>query len=156
MLIYLIAYSAMSAFVLYYLMVVDCKQKRTTALTVQFALRVMIHPLRLSSLSHSSTAGVFYHMIMDAFSAMGALINAFHVPERWFPGKFDYILNGHTIMHVVALLCIVIGRQGFLLDMQWLNDVHTCPSVVHDLTLATVNGVGKDLIHSLNWFWAVI
>ena len=140
---------SLSATVLYYLMVIDCKQKRVTALTAQFALRVMIHPLRLSSLSHSSTAGIYYHMIMDAISAVGALINALHIPERWFPGKVDYVLNGHTLMHVAALLCIIIGRQGFLFDMQWLNDVGTCPSIVHDLSLSGFGGVGKELIRSI-------
>lgn len=149
MFVYLVAYMSLSATVLYYLMVIDCKQKRVTALTAQFALRVMIHPLRLSSLSHSSTAGIYYHMIMDAISAVGALINALHIPERWFPGKVDYVLNGHTLMHVAALLCIIIGRQGFLFDMQWLNDVGTCPSIVHDLSLSGFGGVGKELIRSI-------
>ena len=129
---YLLVYSFVSAYVLFYLMVVDCKQKRTSALTVQFVLRVLLHPLRLSSLSHSSTSGVCYYMAMDVVSAVGALINTFHVPERWCPGKLDYVLNGHTIMHVAAIACIVIARYGFLSDVLWLNEVGTCPTIVSD------------------------
>ncbi len=130
---YLILYFFVSAYVLFYLMVVDCKQRRTLALTVQFALRVLVHPLRLSSFSHSSTSGVYYYVLMDAVSAAGALINAFHIPERWFPGKLDYVLNGHTIMHVAAVVCVAISRYGFLSDMLWLNEVGTCPTFVSDL-----------------------
>ncbi len=127
---YLLLYSFVSAYVLFYLMVIDCKQKRTFALTVQFTLRVLVHPLRLSSLSHSSTSGVYYYMFMDAVSAAGALINAFHVPERWFPGKLDYVFNGHTIMHIAAILCVSIARYGFLSDMAWLNEIGVCPTDV--------------------------
>lgn len=25
-------------------------------------------------------------------------------PERWFPGKFDYVGSGHQIMHVMVVL----------------------------------------------------
>ena len=65
---------------------------------------------------------------MDAISATGAVVNALHVPERWFPGKMDYFLNGHTLMHIAAFLSLVVARQGFLCDMRWLNEVATCPS----------------------------
>ena len=148
--LYIFVYSCLSAYVLFYLMVVDCKQKRTSALTAQFALRVLLHPLRLSSLSHSSVSSIPYHMTTDAISAVGALINACHIPERWFPGKFDYVCNGHTLMHIAALLCVVFGRQGFLCDMQWLNEAGTCPAYVGDLSVSSIKGIGGELIHSIS------
>ncbi len=128
MLAYFSIYSLLSAYVLYYLMISDCKRKRVVGLTIQFLVRVFIHPLRLSPLSFSSSAAVKYYLLMDVVSSVGALINALHIPERWFPGKMDYIFNGHTLMHLAALFSIAIARQGFLRDMAWLNDVGSCPT----------------------------
>lgn len=123
---YFALYFSFSAYVLYYLMVVDCKRKRVIALTVQFFVRVCIHPLRYS-LSFTSSAAVKYYFGMDIISAFGAVVNALHIPERWFPGKLDYVFNGHTLMHIAALLALIVARQGFLCDMTWLNDVGSCP-----------------------------
>ena len=125
MVTYFAVYSSFSCYVLYYLMVVDCKRKRVGALTAQFFVRMLIHVLRLSPLSSSSTAAVKFYLLMDVISAIGAVINALHVPERWFPGKLDYVLNGHTLMHVAAVLSLMVARQGFLCDMAWLNEVGT-------------------------------
>ena len=131
MVLYFTMYSLFSMTVLYYLMVVDCKKKRVGALTAQFFLRILLHPLRLSSLSNAAVTSVYYYMVMDVISAVGALVNAHHIPERWFPGKLDYVLNGHTLMHMAALLSLAIGRQGFLSDMKWLNTVQDCPNMTH-------------------------
>lgn len=125
---YFCVYGLLSLYVLYYLMIEDCKKKRTVALTVQFFVRILLYPLRFSSLSAvSSRAAIKYYFMMDMISAVGAIINALHVPERWFPGKLDYVLNGHTLMHVAGLVGLAIARQGFLCDMAWLNGVGACP-----------------------------
>lgn len=126
--IFFTLHTSFSMYVLYYLMMEDCKKKRTVALTIQFFVRIMIYPLRLSSFSISSTAAVKYYFIMDIISATGAVINALHIPERWFPGKLDYVLNGHTLMHIAAFLSVVVARQGFLCDMTWLNSAGVCPT----------------------------
>lgn len=127
---YFAVYLSLSAYVLYYLMVVDCKRKRVIALTVQFFVRMLVHPLRLSPLSISSSAAVKYYLVMDSVSAIGAVVNALHIPERWFPGRMDYVLNGHTLMHVAAMVSLAFARQGFLCDMAWLNNDGGCPSNV--------------------------
>jgi hypothetical protein len=124
---YFTLYASFSVYVLYYLMVEDCKKKRTVALTLQFFVRILIYPLRLSSFSVSSSAAVKYYIVMDMVSAVGAVINALHIPERWFPGKLDYMLNGHTLMHIAAVVSVVVARQGFLHDMTWLNGAGLCP-----------------------------
>lgn len=141
MMAYFVFYACFSLYVFYYLMVVDCKRKRAAALTAQFFIRVLIHPLRLSPLSGSGQAAVKYYFIMDAISAVGALVNAFHIPERWFPGKLDYVLNGHTLMHVAAVLSLMVARQGFLCDMTWINEVGMC-SGNHTAGLALGTGTG--------------
>ena len=128
MVIYLLVYLPFSVYVLYYLMVEDCKRKRVKALTLQFFVRILIHPFRLSPLSFSNPLAVKYYIIMDMISAVGAIINALHIPERWFPGRLDYLFNGHTLMHVAAVVSLIIARQGFLSDMMWLNNFSSCPA----------------------------
>ena len=124
---YLAVYFTLSAIVLYYLMIQDCKRKRVAALTAQSILRFTTHPLRLSSVSLSSTEAVFYYVIMDIVTSIGALINGFHVPERWLPGKvFDYVCNGHSLMHIAAILGLLMGKYGFYSDMRWLKDIGSC------------------------------
>lgn len=120
-------YLAVSLLVLYCLMLVASKRERVTALTVQLAVRFLLtHPFRLASVSPVSLQALKYYITVDAISAVGALINAHHIPERWLPGKLDYVCNGHTLMHVAAILTVAIGRRGFLLDMAWLNGERTC------------------------------
>ena len=125
--LYLTAYLLLSAIVLYYLMIQDCKRKRVAALTAQSVLRFLLHPLRLSSISQSSTDAVWYYIMMDAVTSIGALINGFHIPERWMRGKsFDYVLNGHSLMHIAAIVGLLVGRYGFFSDMYWLNSTASC------------------------------
>lgn len=130
--LFVATYFMLSAVVLYYLMVQDCKKKRVAALTTQFVLRVLIHPLRLSPLSQSSTDAVYYYIIMDIITSIGALINIYHVPERWMPGKVDYVFNSHSLMHVTAVLGLLVGKYGFFSDMHWLNNVASCHSIVNE------------------------
>lgn len=145
MLAYFTLYFSFSLYVLYYLMVVDCKRKRVVALTAQFFVRILIHPLRLSPLSGSSPAAVKYYLVMDAISAVGAVINAVHMPERWFPGKLDYVLNGHTLMHVAAVLSLMVARQGFLCDMSWLNQGASCSANVTAPAAALLQATSQGL-----------
>ncbi len=124
--IYLLWYLLLSMVVVYYLLVFDCKRRRVVALTIQFFFRVLIHVVRLSPYAKTNPEAIKFLITTDAVSAFGALINALHVPERWAPGKVDYALNGHSLMHIAAFLCIAIGRQGFLLDMVWLGQHGVC------------------------------
>lgn len=130
-LIYLLLYMLISLVVLYYLLVVDCKRQRVAALTAQFVFRVSVHFVRLSpSLSPAPREALKYLITMDVMSAVGGLINALHVPERWLPSRLNYVCNGHSLMHVVAFLSLAVGRQGFLIDMKWLNSGATCTQSV--------------------------
>ena len=116
----------LSFIVLYYLLVEDCKRKRVVALTVQFMFRVLVSLVRLTPYASTYPEAFKYYLMMDAISAMGALINALHIPEKWVPGKLDYVFNGHNLMHIAAFMTLAVGRQGFLLDMAWLNSGGVC------------------------------
>ena len=129
--VYLLLYMLISLTVLYYLLVVDGKRQRVAALTTQFVFRIVVHFVRLSP-GHSPARrdALKYLVTMDAMSAVGALINVFHIPERWLPSRLNYVCNGHSLMHIVAFLSLVVGRQGFFIDMQWLNSGAVCTQSV--------------------------
>lgn len=133
MLAYFSLYMSFSVYTLYYLMVLDCKRKRVIALIFQFFVRILINPIRISPLSYTSPAAAKYYFSTDITSAIGAVVNALHVPERWFPGKLDYFLNGHTLMHIAAFVSILTARYGFLHDMTWMNEVGSCPAEASSL-----------------------
>eukprot|EP00741_Cyanophora_paradoxa_P025328 tig00000367_g24447.t1 len=46
--------------------------------------------------------------LMGALYLVGAVIYSMRIPERWFPGRFDYFLSSHQIFHclVVAAACV--------------------------------------------------
>ena len=123
---YFLIWYLMVALVVLYYMLVESKRQRAMALTVQFVFLVLSHLFRLTPLASTNPEAFSYYIAMDIFSAIGALINAFHVPERWIPGKVDYVFNGHTLMHICAFVGLAVGRHAFVLDMLWLNNDATC------------------------------
>ena len=129
--VYLLSYVLISLTVLYYLLVVDSKRQRVAALTTQFVFRIVVHFVRLSPGHFPARRDALKYLVtMDAMSAVGALINVFHIPERWLPSRLNYVCNGHSLMHIVAFLSLVVGRRGFFIDMQWLNSGAVCTQSV--------------------------
>ena len=124
---YLVMYMLLSLVVLYYVVVVDCKRKRVLGLTVQFFFRSLVQLLRLTSFVTAPLTTFHYYVIVYVVSSVGALINTLHVPECWFPGRCDYVLNGHSMMHVAAFLSVALGKHAMLMDLTWLTDNPNCP-----------------------------
>lgn len=126
---YMTSYAAVSLFSLRCLLLVDSKRARLAVLSMQFVYRVMATVLRVFLLPSNDPRlqAVSALVATDFLSLVGACINAFHVPERWFPlGSPVYIFNGHSLMHVVGVVMLVVARRGFLLDMQWINAGGVC------------------------------
>jgi len=48
--------------------------------------------------------GFSWLLLSAAFYLTGALIYAKRIPERWFPGKFDYYFASHQIFHIHVVL----------------------------------------------------
>ena len=125
---YMAAYALVSAVSLRYLLLVDSKRARLAVLSLQFVFRVMATVSRAFLLSPSDPRLQAFSLFVatDVLSLVGASINAFHIPERWFPINPVYIFNGHSLMHVVGVVMLMVARRGFLLDMQWLNHDGVC------------------------------
>ncbi|KAK9687414.1 hypothetical protein K7432_014799 [Basidiobolus ranarum] len=57
----------------------------------------------------------------------GALIYASRVPEKWFPGKFDYIGHSHQIFHVCVVVAAVFHYIGVVKAYRWSHlDENSC------------------------------
>lgn len=123
---YMSWYFVLSVVVLWYFLSAKSKCERVFALTVQYAFRIVVLLLRVSPLGVGSAQSLWCYVTMECLTVPGALINACHIPERWLPGKVDYLFNGHTIMHMTSFMLMVMARKGFLLDMQWINGSPVC------------------------------
>lgn len=54
------------------------------------------------------------------------------VPERCFPGRFDFFFNSHHIMHVLVVIAVVQMHHAAKLDMIWLSETQCIdPAVVY-------------------------
>ncbi|XP_037086402.1 adiponectin receptor protein-like [Pollicipes pollicipes] len=50
--------------------------------------------------------------LMGALYVAGALLYAFRVPERWFPGKCDIYFQSHQIFHVLVVAGAMVHYHG--------------------------------------------
>jgi len=122
---YLLLYAIISFICLLRLIVSSSAKARVVPLTIQFWFRTATHFVRLTPIGSGNPSAIPYYIIMDCIAGPGALINALHIPERWIPGKVDYMFNGHNLMHIAAFASIATCRKGFLLDMLWLTtEIH--------------------------------
>lgn len=84
---------------------------RGLPMLVLFLMRVGFLVARLL-LGRGSTAGAVHCVVSEGWMALGGVINATRVPERWLVdvrarvGVCDYWLNSHQIMHVLALVAM--------------------------------------------------
>ncbi|KAF8748519.1 HlyIII protein [Rhizoctonia solani] len=60
----------------------------------------------------------------------GALIYACRVPERWFPGTFDFFGSSHQIFHVCVVIAALSHYQAVLTGFEYWHGQHhgVCPT----------------------------
>lgn len=64
---------------------------------------------------------------MAACYIIGAIIFAVRVPECWFPGKFDRLMNSHNIFHTLIVIASLFHFTGvFWLKQDRLALGHNC------------------------------
>ncbi|CAE6432482.1 unnamed protein product [Rhizoctonia solani] len=74
--------------------------------------------------------GVHWIALTSVFYVGGALIYVCRVPERWFPGTFDFFGSSHQIFHVCVVLAALSHYQAVLTGFEyWHGKRHgVCPS----------------------------
>lgn len=61
-----------------------------------------------------------FYMLQSLSAALSAILYAFHVPERLWPGRFDILGQSHQIFHLAAFMCTWSQFVGLRLDMKHL------------------------------------
>jgi len=61
--------------------------------------------------SHLISSFVLF-IVQGALYVVGAILYANRIPERWFPGKFDYWFQSHQIFHVLVVLAAIVHLNG--------------------------------------------
>ena len=67
-------------------------------------------------------------VIMGGFYICGALLYGFRVPERYFPGRFDTVLQSHNIFHVCVFVACVIHYRALWAHYAWRQAHSACPA----------------------------
>lgn len=83
-------------------------KKLRTVMFVALGLSGVVPVLHGSYLARSShfvfeVLGARYVVYSGASYIIGAMIYVAHVPERWWPRKFDYIGASHQLFHIFVL-----------------------------------------------------
>ena len=72
-------------------------------------------------------------MLMGGGYIVGAFLYAQGIPERWYPGLFDFIGCSHNIFHVLVVLSAYAHYKASLIYLTW-RDNFTCEAD-HELLL---------------------
>ncbi|KAK8102164.1 hypothetical protein PG984_015310 [Apiospora sp. TS-2023a] len=62
----------------------------------------------------NSMMGLESFLGLAVINFSGSAVYAARIPERWFPGTFDYIGQSHNLMHVLVLTGALVRLQGLL------------------------------------------
>lgn len=73
------------------------------------------------------TSALQYYGLMAALYIAGVLIYIARVPERFYPGKFDFVGNSHNIWHCFVLSAAVMHFVASL-EALAIREVTFCPA----------------------------
>lgn len=85
-------------------------------------IRLGLVGMRSSGYASGHPASLPYIWLQDLIAIFGGVIGALRIPEKWFPGKFDYWFNSHHIMHVLVLVAVVQMHYAAKMDLIWLTN----------------------------------
>ncbi|XP_078578496.1 progestin and adipoQ receptor family member 4-like [Branchiostoma floridae x Branchiostoma japonicum] len=114
-------YILVSSWTLYEAVHATSVYKRMCSFAVQVAIRLLTLLVRLSPLGYGNPYSTKHTFLMDAIAISGGVINLLRVPERFWPGKFDYFLNSHNIMHIMTTIGVFHMHWGAVGDIIWAS-----------------------------------
>lgn len=122
----MLAYLLLSGYGVHCAVTARSNVHRLQSFAWQAFFRFLLFMLRLTGTGRGSPGSLRLYFTMDALALLGGLVNISRLPERFSPGRFDYWLNSHQIMHIMVILSILYLHWGMLEDLTWLK-VHHCP-----------------------------
>ena len=69
---------------------------------------------------------VYYLVTMGLLYVAGAMFYLFHIPERWWPGRFDVCLSSHQIWHGMIVAAVLTHYLGLIHFYEWRMS-RVCP-----------------------------
>nr|XP_015203894.1 PREDICTED: membrane progestin receptor alpha-B-like [Lepisosteus oculatus] len=76
----------------------------------------VLHRIWACSPQGCTDQAVAYHQYQVLFFLVSAYFFAYPHPEKWFPGKCDFIGQGHQIFHVFLVLCTLAQIEAVKID----------------------------------------
>ncbi|KAJ2006909.1 hypothetical protein GGI04_001444 [Coemansia thaxteri] len=75
-----------------------------------------------------------YMLLMGATYIVGATLYGARIPERWWPGRFDYWLHSHQIFHIFVVAAAAVHYAGVARALRWTHTVGLglCAAVLPD------------------------
>lgn len=58
-------------------------------------------------------------LVMGACYLVGAAIYVTQVPERWWPGAFDFIGSSHQLWHLSIFAAVLVHYVGLMHMFEW-------------------------------------
>ncbi|XP_065844784.1 membrane progestin receptor gamma-A-like [Oscarella lobularis] len=92
--------------------------------TLSYSLLYVFDSIPLLVRMYNGAAGngwepaLTYHAIHMSLIVGGSIVNALKVPERFWPGSFDYVGNSHQVMHVCSAAACCFQITAIMLDME--------------------------------------
>ncbi|XP_070566575.1 progestin and adipoQ receptor family member 4-like [Ptychodera flava] len=114
-------YTLVSFCALHEAMTAETVRTRVTSFLKPSLFRWVVTCLRIAGSAGGSPQAVRHIVWMEIFSISGGFFNVTRIPERWFPGRFDYLFNSHQILHTLAILGILHLHWGTIEDIMWLS-----------------------------------
>ena len=85
--------------------------------------------------SMRALAHIEQSVCVQVLTCIGAIVNVKRIPEKWFhvkdprtPGRFDYWLNSHQIMHVLVAWAMAHYGLGATFDYMHFAKETQCPA----------------------------
>ncbi|XP_052868470.1 progestin and adipoQ receptor family member 4 [Anopheles cruzii] len=117
----IISYSLLCIWGLFKAMTASSPWQRRLCFLLPFSMRIVLTLLRISNLGGGNPTSLTHVFLQDAVSALGGIIGAMHIPEKWFPGSVDIYLNSHNIMHVLVVVAVYSMHQATIRDIEWMQ-----------------------------------
>lgn len=118
-------YLLLSAVSLYKVLVARTPWERRLSFMLQYVTRICLYAIRTTSFGTGDYRVFTNVIVQDLLAVLAAVIGATFFPERFFPGKLDYLGNSHQIMHVLVIVSMFFFHWAVTLDLLWLSNGNT-------------------------------
>lgn len=84
--------------------------------SLAYALDISPIAHRLLTISWTQEASLPFHALQIGSFTLAAIFFSCPIPERFFPGRCDFVGQGHQVFHLFLSLCTVFQMQALFLD----------------------------------------